>query len=110
VRRRQAVDRADHKSAEPGNRIPWTFSCVRTRGTGRQKLPTFPPLAAARNVHVDKRTGSIAVGKEADLLLVDGDPSRHIGDLRHVDKVMLDGALLDGDALCAAAGFSGKPK
>jgi imidazolonepropionase-like amidohydrolase len=67
-------------------------------------------IGAARNVHVDERTGSIKVGKEADLLLVDGDPSKHIGDLRHVDQVMLDGALLDGDALRAAAGFSGKPK
>lgn len=67
-------------------------------------------IAAARNVHVDNRTGSIKVGKEADLLLVDGDPSKRIGDLRHVDQVMLDGALLDGDALRAAAGFSGKPK
>jgi imidazolonepropionase-like amidohydrolase len=31
-------------------------------------------IAAARNVHIDNRTGSIAPGKEADLLLVDGDP------------------------------------
>jgi imidazolonepropionase-like amidohydrolase len=67
-------------------------------------------IAAARNVHADDRTGSIKAGKEADLLLVDGDPSRRIGDLRHVNQVMLDGALLDGDALRSAAGFSGKPK
>lgn len=77
--------------------------------TPAQALATAT-INAARNVHVDKRTGSIAAGKEADLLLVDGDPSRHIGDLRHVDKVMLDGALLDGDALRVAAGFSAKPK
>ena len=64
----------------------------------------------ARNVKADKRTGSIAVGKEADLLLVDGDPEKNIGDLRHVDQVVLDGALLDGDALRKEAGFSGKPK
>jgi imidazolonepropionase-like amidohydrolase len=67
-------------------------------------------IDAARNVHADDRTGSIAVGKEADLLLVDGDPEKNIGDLRHVDKVVLDGALLDGDALRKEAGFSGKPK
>jgi hypothetical protein len=67
-------------------------------------------IDAARNVKADKRTGSIAVGKEADLLLVDGDPEANIGDLRHVDKVVLDGALLDGDALRKEAGFSGKPK
>ena len=67
-------------------------------------------IAAARNVGVDKRTGSIVAGKEADLLLVDGDPSRNIGDLRYVSAVMLDGVWLDGDALRQAAGFSGKPK
>src|SRR3982751_822363 len=67
-------------------------------------------IAAARNVKADKRTGSIVVGKEADLLLVDGDPSQRIGDLRHVDKVMSDGYLMDGDALRTEAGFSGLPK
>ncbi len=67
-------------------------------------------VVAARNVHADDRTGSIKVGKEADLLLVDGDPEKNIGDLRHVDAVVLDGALLDGDALRKEAGFSGKPK
>jgi imidazolonepropionase-like amidohydrolase len=67
-------------------------------------------IAPARNVKADKRTGSIKVGKEADLLLVDGDPEKNIGDLRHVDQVMSDGALMDGDALRLAAGFSGKPK
>src|SRR6185295_20217630 len=67
-------------------------------------------IDAARNVKADKRTGSIAVGKEADLLLVDGDPEANIGDLRHVDQVVLDGALLDGDALRKEAGYSGRPK
>jgi imidazolonepropionase-like amidohydrolase len=67
-------------------------------------------IAPARNVKADARTGSIAVGKEADLLLVDGDPEKRIGDLRHVDQVMSDGYLMDGDALRTEAGFSGKPK
>jgi imidazolonepropionase-like amidohydrolase len=67
-------------------------------------------IDAARNVKADQRTGSIAVGKEADLLLVSGDPEKSIGDLRHVDLVVLDGAALDGDALRKEAGFSGKPK
>jgi hypothetical protein len=67
-------------------------------------------IAPARNVKADTRTGSIAVGKEADLLLVDGDPEKNIGDLRHVDQVMSDGVLMDGDALRTEAGFSGRPK
>jgi imidazolonepropionase-like amidohydrolase len=77
--------------------------------TPAQALATAT-IDAARNVRADKRTGSIAVGKEADLVLVDGDPSKRIGDLRHVDQVMSDGVLMDGDALRTEAGFSGKPK
>ena len=67
-------------------------------------------IAAARNVGADKRTGSIAVGKEADLLLVDGDVEANIGALRQVDAVILDGIYLDGDELRREAGFSGPPK
>lgn len=67
-------------------------------------------IIPARNVKAAARTGSIKVGKEADLLLVDGDPEKNIGDLRHVDQVMSDGVLMDGDALREAAGFSGKAR
>jgi imidazolonepropionase-like amidohydrolase len=59
---------------------------------------------------VDSRTGSIAVGKEADLALVEGDPSHSIGDLRHTRLVMMGGNLMDADALRAAGGFGGRPK
>jgi hypothetical protein len=67
-------------------------------------------IVPARNVHADKTTGSIAVGKVADLVLVEGDPSKRIGDLRNTRKVMMDGKLMDADALRAASGFSGRPK
>jgi imidazolonepropionase-like amidohydrolase len=67
-------------------------------------------IIPARNVKADNRTGSIEVGKEADLLLVDGDPEKNIGDLRHVDQVMSDGYLMDGNALRTASGYSGMPK
>lgn len=67
-------------------------------------------IVAARNVGVDKLTGSIDLGKTADLVLVDGDPSTHIGDLRNTRLIMMDGKLMDADALRAAAGFSGRPK
>lgn len=54
--------------------------------------------------------GSIAVGKTADLVLVDGDPSKRIGDLRRVDMVLLGDRLMKGDDLRAAAGISAMPK
>jgi imidazolonepropionase-like amidohydrolase len=66
-------------------------------------------LAPAHLVGADGRTGSIAVGKSADLVLVEGDPSKNIGNLRHTRIVMMDGKLMDADALRAAGGFAGRP-
>ena len=67
-------------------------------------------IVPARLVRADSRTGSIAVGKAADLVLVDGDPSKRIGDLRHTKLVMMDGKLMDADELRSAGGFAGIPK
>ncbi len=67
-------------------------------------------IVPARLVGQDKRTGSIKPGKAADLVLVEGDPSKRVGDLRNTRVIMLDGKLLDADALRTAAGFSGRPK
>jgi imidazolonepropionase-like amidohydrolase len=66
-------------------------------------------IVPAHNVGVDQTTGSIAVGKAADLVLVEGDPSHRIGDLRNTRVVMMGGKLMDADALRAASGFSGRP-
>ena len=67
-------------------------------------------IVPAEMVGADKRTGSITVGKEADMVLIDGDPSASISDLRKTRTVMLGGKLLDADALRKAAGFAGRPK
>jgi imidazolonepropionase-like amidohydrolase len=67
-------------------------------------------IVPARVVGADKRTGSIAVGKEADMMLVDGDVSKDLGALRRVVTVVSDGYVMDGDALRKAAGYSGRPK
>jgi imidazolonepropionase-like amidohydrolase len=67
-------------------------------------------IATAHLVGADGRTGSIAVGKAADLALVEGNPSKTIGDLRHTRLVMMDGDMMDADALRAAGGIAGRPK
>lgn len=67
-------------------------------------------IVPAKLVGQDKRTGSIRVGKVADMALIEGDPSTRISDLRQTRVVMLGGKLLDADALRTAAGFSGRPK
>ena len=67
-------------------------------------------IMPARLVGQEKKTGSIKVGKTADMVLVEGDPSVRLGDLRQTRLVMMNGKLMDADALRTAAGFSGRPK
>ena len=67
-------------------------------------------IVPARMTGMAARTGSITVGKEADLVLVDGDGEQDLGNLRQVRTVILDGYRLDGDALRTASGLSGMPK
>lgn len=66
-------------------------------------------IVPAKLVGMADRLGSIAPGKTADVILVDGDVSRDLGNLRHVRTVFLDGYRLDGDALRKASGMSGMP-
>jgi imidazolonepropionase-like amidohydrolase len=67
-------------------------------------------IAPAKSFGVDKETGSIATGKKAELALVAGDPSKAIGDLRHVELVMRDGRLMRAADLRGAIGITGAPK
>jgi imidazolonepropionase-like amidohydrolase len=50
--------------------------------------------------------GFIAPGRQADMVLIDGDPTRDIGDLRHVWRTIKAGQVYDPAALEAAMGMS----
>jgi hypothetical protein len=67
-------------------------------------------IVPARMTGMADRTGSIAPGKTADMILVDGDVSKDLANLRHVDTVFLDGYRLSGEALRKASGLNGMPK
>ncbi|MBI2380360.1 MAG: amidohydrolase family protein [Gammaproteobacteria bacterium] len=49
--------------------------------------------------------GSIAPGKQADLVLVDGDPTKDIGDLRKIALVISQGKLISPSEVYAALGI-----
>jgi imidazolonepropionase-like amidohydrolase len=50
------------------------------------------------------RVGSIAIGKQADLVVIAGDPSKTIGDVRKVETVFKQGVGFDPAKLIAAVG------
>ncbi len=54
---------------------------------------------SARALGVDQETGSIAVGKLADLVIVEGDPSRDVADTSRTQKVILGGVVFDPSML-----------
>ncbi len=61
-------------------------------------------LGAARVMKRDAETGSIAPGKAADVILVDGDPTARIAEIRRVVTVIQGGNVYDAAALYAALG------
>ena len=50
--------------------------------------------AAARAIGVEQDVGTIEPGKMADLVVVRGDPTRNIGDIRHVEHVHQRGRVV----------------
>jgi imidazolonepropionase-like amidohydrolase len=63
-------------------------------------------LGAARVMQQEREAGSIAPGKRADLVLVDGDPTRDISAIRNTDVVVCRGVVFDPDELLAASGVA----
>jgi imidazolonepropionase-like amidohydrolase len=46
---------------------------------------------------VHDRLGTIERGKQADLIIVDGDPTQNIADIDNISRVMLGGAWIERD-------------
>ena len=58
-------------------------------------------IVSAMTMGDDKEYGSIAPGKVADIIIVDGRPAERVADLRKVERVMRAGRLYDVKALQA---------
>ena len=67
-------------------------------------------LAAARIMKVDDQLGSIAAGKLADLVLIDGHPESRISDIRRPTVVMKDGVIYYPAELNRELGIAGASK
>jgi imidazolonepropionase-like amidohydrolase len=113
----QALVSALHKAGVPivagtdgsGMEIVRELELYVQAGLTNEEALATATVATAHLVGADDRTGSIHVGKAADLVLVDGNPASKISDLRHTDIVMMDGKLMDANALRAESGISRQP-
>ncbi len=91
--------------AMPGFMLPRELELYVEAGVPAAEVLRIATLDAARLAGRGGELGSIAPGKLADMILVDGDPSRNVGDVRRLRLVIKDGALFDPDALCRALGI-----
>jgi imidazolonepropionase-like amidohydrolase len=62
-------------------------------------------IVSARAMKLDRDSGTVEVGKRADLILVDGDPLANIADLRKVSRVVANGRVFDAGKLWQSVGF-----
>jgi imidazolonepropionase-like amidohydrolase len=74
-------------------------------GIPAPEVLTLATLGAARVMGMDGELGSIEPGKLADLILVDGDPTTDISDIRRVVTVIKDGRVYDPAAIYRALGI-----
>ncbi|QEC78173.1 amidohydrolase family protein [Mucilaginibacter ginsenosidivorax] len=73
--------------------------------TPAQALKTAT-ITPAQAMGVDKQTGSVEAGKQADIIIVDGDPLTNISDVRKVTTVIKGGRVYDPVVLHRMVGFS----
>jgi len=62
-------------------------------------------IVSARAMKLDRDSGTIEVGKRADMILVGGDPLTNIQDLRNVKRVVANGRIFDPAQLWQSVGF-----
>ena len=89
------------------SRWVWSAAGCRPAAQLRQWLKCGIQIAtfnAARLLKQEKDLGSIAPGKRADLVLVEGNPAEHISDIRRCRLVMKNGVVYRSAELYGAAG------
>jgi imidazolonepropionase-like amidohydrolase len=77
-------------------------------GIAAPEVLRMATIGAARVMKRDQELGSIASGKLADLVLVDGDPAQRVADIRHTSLVIKDGNIYEPAQLYKSIGVRGE--
>ena len=83
----------------PGYSLHDELQLLVESGLSPQDALRAATLTPAEFLGIDSDSGSVAVGKRADLVLLDADPVRDIRNTRRIRAVLIDGRLLHRAAL-----------
>jgi len=98
------VDIVAGTDATPGFALHRELELYAEAGIPASDVLRIATLGAARVMKRDADLGSIAPGKLADMILIDGDPARRIADIERVSLVVKDGNVYDTAALYKSIG------
>ena len=90
--------------ATPGFALHRELELYAEAGIAPADVLRIATLGAARVMKRDADLGSITPGKLADLILVEGDPTRRMSDIRRVSLVVKDGTVYEPAALYKTIG------
>ncbi len=74
-------------------------------GIPTSEILRIATIEAATVMHRDQDLGSITSGKYADMILINGDPTKHISDIRHIDVVIKNGEVYKPSEMYPAFGI-----
>ena len=91
--------------AVPGYSLDREIELYVQAGFTPMKAIQAATLVPARAMGMEKDSGTIEVGKRADVILVDGNPLQNISDIRKVSTVFAAGKMYQPAALWSSVGF-----
>ena len=91
--------------AIPGHSLHRELELYVNAGLTPMEVIQLATLGSARVMGMDREAGSIEAGKQADMILVNGDPLQDFANLRKVTRVITKGRMYDPAELWKSAGF-----
>jgi len=89
----------------PGFALHRELELYAQAGIANQDIIKAATITSAKVAGKDNEVGTVAVGKKANLILIDGDPLKNISDVRKVELTIKNGNLYEPKAMYASYGF-----
>ena len=77
--------------------FPHELEAMNSIGLSEMEVIKSATLDSARSCQIDAQTGSIEKNKLADIIIIDGDPTKDISAMWKINEVFKDGEIVTGN-------------